>query len=123
MLNWGWIGIVAAALFAGFVGGCEHKQREVDRLLALGEAQEAQTKVTITRNEKIAKGIKDDYETRIAAIRAAYRVRSPSTGLLPSATGATSNLDAAAAYDLLAEQCTESTQQLISLQNFIKETR
>ena len=122
-LNWSWIGIAAACLVAGFIGGCEHKQRELDRYKAAGEAQEVATQKTIQKHEKVAQEIKSDYETRISAIRAAYRVRSPGAGLMPPVPTTTSGTDGATSYAILAEQCTETTQQLVSLQDFIKETR
>ena len=122
-LNWSWIGISAACLVAGFVGGCEHKQRELDAYKAAGEAQELATQKTIQKHEKVAQEIKSDYETRISAIRAAYRVRSPGTGLMPPVTNAPGGFDGSAPYVILAEQCAETTQQLVSLQDFIKETQ
>jgi outer membrane murein-binding lipoprotein Lpp len=122
-LNWGWVGVAASCLAAGFVAGCQHKQAEIDRLLAAGEAQNAQTAQTITKHKQIAQDVKNDYETRIAAIRAGYGLRSPGRSQLPPVTTAASGSDGAASYVILAEQCTETTQQLVSLQDFIKETQ
>jgi hypothetical protein len=123
VLNWGWIGIALACLVSGFIGGCEHKQRQLDAYIAAGEAQELATQKTIQKHEKVAQEIKSDYETRISAIRSAYRVRSPGTGLMPPSTQPSGGLDGTTTYVILAEQCTETTQQLVSLQDFIKETR
>lgn len=122
-LNWSWVGICVACLAAGFAGGCEIKQREIDRLLAAGEAQNAQTEQTIQKHKQIAQDVKNDYETRIAAIRAGYGLRSPGRSKLPTISDAAGYADAHSAYLILAEQCTETTQQLVSLQDFIKETR
>ena len=122
-LNWSCIGIAAACLAAGFVGGCEHKQRELDAYKAAGEAQELATQKTIQKHEKVAQEIKSDYETRISAIRAAYRVRSPGTGLMPPSTQASCGSNAGPTYAILAESCAETTQQLVSLQQFVKETQ
>lgn len=123
VFSWGWIGLVVAAMAAGFVGGCEHKQRQLDAYVAAGEAQNRQTAQTIQKHKQIAQDVKNDYESRIAAIRSSYRVRSPGTGLMPPATSTTCGIDATTAYNALAESCAETTQQLISLQDFIKETR
>ena len=122
-LNWNWLGLAVACLVAGFIGGCEIKQREIDRLLAAGEAQNAQTAQTITKHKQIAQEVKNDYESRIAAIRAAYRVRPSRTGLVPPSSDAAGYADAHSAHAILTEQCAETTQQLVSLQDFIKETR
>ena len=123
VFNWGWIGIALASLIAGFVGGCEHKQHELDVYKAAGEAQEVATQKTIQKHEKVAQEIKSDYETRISAIRAAYRVRPSGTGLMPPVTTPSGSVNGTPAYAILAEQCTETTQQLVSLQDFIKETQ
>lgn len=123
LLNWGWIGIALACLVGGFIGGCEHNRRIVDAYEAAGEAQKKQTQQTIQKHKQIAQEVKNDYENRIAAIRAAYRVRPSGTGLMPPVPTTTSGTDGAASYAILAEQCTETTQQLVSLQDFIKETR
>ena len=123
VFSWGWIGLVVAALAAGFVGGCEHKQRQLDAYVAAGEAQNRQTAQTIQKHKQIAQDVKNDYESRIAAIRSSYRVRSPGTGILPTGTTTTGRSNAGPAYAILAESCAETTQQLVSLQDFIKETR
>ena len=122
-LNWSWVGIAVACFAAGLAGGCEHKQRQIDALLAAGEAQNAQTAQTIQKHKQIAQDVKNDYENRIADIRAAYRVRSPGSGLLPTSAKTSCGLDGNTTYNVLAERCTETTQQLVSLQDFIKETQ
>lgn len=122
-LNWGWISVALACLVAGFIGGCEHNKHIVDAYEAAGKAQELETQKTIQKHEKVAQEIKSDYETRISAIRAAYRVRNPGSGLMPPAAKTSGGVDAGPADYVLAEQCTETTQQLVSLQLFIKETQ
>ena len=125
MYNWLIIGAVAFAL--GYLGGCQHEKSAFDAYKATveaqGEAQEKQTAQTIQKHKQIAQSVKDDYETRIAAIRAAYRVRPHNPGLLPPASCPAGDSNAATSYDILALHCAETTQQLISLQNFIKETQ
>lgn len=122
-MAWLNIGLIAAALLAAFAGGCEYKQRDLDRYKAAGEAQERQTAQTIQKHKQIATEVKNDYENRIATIRAAYRVRPSGTGLVPPATATTGGSNAGPSYAILAESCAETTQQLVSLQDFIKETR
>lgn len=117
-----WLYVGAACLIAGFIGGCEHKQRELDAYKAAGEAQERQTAQTIQKHKQIATEVKNDYESRIAAIRAAYRVRPSGTGLVPTSP-TTSGYPDARSTDSLPLECAETTQQLVSLQDFIKETR
>ena len=123
VFNWGWIGIALACLVAGFVGGCEHNKHIIDAYEAAGKAQEAQTAQTIQKHKQIATEVKNDYENRIAAIRAAYRVRPSGTGLVPPTAKAPGGADAGPSYSILAESCAETTQQLVSLQDFVKETQ
>lgn len=124
-LNWLTIGAVAFAL--GYLGGCQHEKSAYDAyrasVVAAGEAQNKQTEQTIAHHKQIAQSVKEDYETRIAAIRAAYRVRPSNSGLMPPASCPAGDSNAATSYDILALQCAETTQQLISLQEFIKETQ
>lgn len=123
-LPWTWVaGAVVVTFLAGFVGGCEHNKHIIDAYEAAGKAQELETQKTIQKHEKVAQEIKSDYETRISAIRAAYRVRPSGTGSMSSASQTSGGTDADTTYNVLAEQCTETTQQLVSLQDFIKETQ
>lgn len=117
-----WLYVGVACLVAGFIGGCEHKQHELDRYKAEGEAQERQTEQTIQKHKQIATEVKNDYESRIAALRAAYRVRPSGTGFVPPSSYAPGYPDARSP-DSLPLECAETTQQLVSLQDFIKETR
>jgi len=123
VFNWGWIGIALICFAAGFVGGCEHNKHIIDAYEAAGKAQEAQTAQTIQKHKQIATEVKNDYENRIAAIRAAYRVRPSGTGLVSPTAKTTSGSDGATSYAILAESCAETTQQLVSLQDFVKETQ
>ena len=123
VFNWGWIGIALVAFSTGFFVGCEHNKRVIDAYEAAGKAQDAQTAQTIEKHKQIATEVKNDYETRIAAIRSAYRVRPSGSGLVSPFPAATISADGASSYAILAEQCTETTQQLVSLQDFVKETQ
>lgn len=127
----GWLNLLAlcaACALAGFVGGCEHEKREFnaykEKVAWEAAAQERITQKTIDKQKQAAKEVQGDYEKRIADIRRAYgRVYNNGAGLMPPATSTTCGIDATTAYNALAESCAETTQQLISLQDFIKETR
>lgn len=127
MLNW-IIGAVVGAFIAGaFVGwGYEHEklvkyQAHVEELAA---AQKRVTDEINESNKRKTKEVASDYEKRIAAIRSTYgRVYNNGSGLMPGQTCAAQALDGRPSYPVLAEQCAETTQQLISLQQFIRETQ
>jgi hypothetical protein len=89
----------------------------------VGEAQEAANKSAVEIAEVISEGVKNEYEARIATLRSQYsgRVRqcSPSSGQVPRSSATTSRADDLAADSRLAGLCAETTQQLISLQQWI----
>ena len=128
-LPWTWVaGAVVLTFLAGFTGGCEHEKKAFDmykaRVEATAQAQAEETKKTIQKQEKIAQDTKNDYEKRISDIRRYYgRVHNDGSGTVPSPSETTGGANATPTYDVLIEQCAETTQQLTSLQDFIKETQ
>lgn len=121
--------LILVSLFAAFMtrlyfGEKEHFSTYRASVIAAGEAQERQTMETINKQKQIAKNVKDDYETRIASLRAAYRVRpsNPGTGLMPPAPVTAFDFNGRTPNDVFAD-CAETTQQLVSLQDFIKRTQ
>lgn len=128
VFNWGWIGIALVALVTGFVGGCVHEKRELDLYKAQVEATAAaQQRIAddINKaNKQKSKEVASEYEKRIAAIRGSYRglYNNGARGLSGNSEAA-KRIDGFPSYSVLAESCAETTQQLVSLQDFIKETR
>ena len=127
-LNWSWVGVAVATLVAGFIGGCVHEKREFDaykeKVAWEAAAQERITQQTIDKQKQVAKEVASDYQSRIDAIRKSYgRVYNNGAGLMPTCAQATCGSNAGPSYAILAESCAETTQQLVSLQDFIKETQ
>ena len=124
-----WLGVAAVIFLAGALTGYSHEKHAFDvyraEVSATAEAQQRETQKTIQKHEKIAQETKSDYEKRIADIRRAYGgVRyNNGAGLMPTATQAASGSNAGPSYAILAESCAETTQQLVSLQQFVKETQ
>ena len=87
------------------------------------KTQEAKVQSIRSQQELVTKGIEKEYEAKLNLLRQYYAngVRQPNTSKLPTFSNATSGLDAVTAYNLLAGQCAEATQQLVSLQEWTKE--
>jgi hypothetical protein len=95
----------------------------VAEVKSIGEAQEAANKSAVEIAEVITEGVKNEYEARIANLRSQYsgRVRqcSSSSGQVSGASNTTTRADDLASDSRLAGLCAETTQQLISLQQWI----
>ena len=85
--------------------------------------QEEKVKSIRSQQELVTKGIQNEYDAKLALLRQYYAngVRQPNTSKLPNFSPTTAVLDASAAYAELTRQCAETTQQLVSLQDWIKD--
>lgn len=112
-----------ALLISIIFGGYEHysyKQYRTE-IEALGKAQVAAVEATKKQQELATKGIEDAYKSKIDAIRANYdRLHDSRGSPMPTIPNTTIRFDDPTANIIFAEQCTETTQQLISLQDWIK---
>ena len=89
----------------------------------IAKTQEAKVESITKQHELVTKGIANEYEAKLAALRNYYKSTSvwnkPNSSTMPSISTAPSITDVATAYNLLAGQCSETTQQLVSLQDWI----
>jgi hypothetical protein len=87
------------------------------------KVQEAKVESIQKQHELVTKGIQDEYTAKLDLLRNYYAngVRQPHSSSLPTISNAASGLDAITAYNLLAGQCAETTQQIVSLQKWINE--
>ena len=103
-------------------GGYEHysfKQYRTE-VEALGKQAEIKNKQIIQSQEIATKGVEDAYKSKINTIRADYeRLRNSSSGAMPTIPNTTIRTNDPIANLVFAEQCTETTQQLVSLQDWI----
>ena len=121
------IGIVVAVILAAYWKGYsdEHERflKFQAEVAAIGKAQEQANQHAIEVAEIITEGVRSEYEARIDAVRRQYagRVQQCSTGRsnLPATPKTTSRADELAADSRLAGLCAETTQQLISLQQWV----
>lgn len=123
-------GIIGGAMLIVGIGlgwKYEHNRFVAFRVQVESTAKIQEAKIeSIEKQQKlVTKGIEDEYNAKLTAIRNYYKSTSvynntssgkvPSNGTTPSAT------DVIASYNLLAGQCAETTQQLVSLQDWIKD--
>ena len=89
----------------------------------IAKTQEAKVESITKQHELVTKGIINEYEAKLSALRNYYKSTSvwnkPSSSTMPSISTAPSITDVATAYNILAGQCSETTQQLVSLQDWI----
>ncbi len=92
---------------------------EVERL---GKEAQEKVKREIERQEKVTKDVSTDYEKRLNYLRDTYnRLRDSRSGGVPSIPEAPRSIDEIPANAIpLGAICAETTQQLISLQEWVK---
>jgi hypothetical protein len=88
------------------------------------KAQEAKIESINKQQALVTKGIENEYEAKLAAVRNYYKSTSvwnnSSTSKVSGLSTAPSATDVITAYNLLAGQCAETTAQTVALQNWIK---
>jgi hypothetical protein len=116
--------VFCSGLFAGYKFENGRFTAFKEQLAVEAAKQEAKTESVVKQNELITKGIRNEYEARIAALRQFYGsgVRlNASGGQVPAHALTAPRVDGFAADAILAGQCAETTQQLVSLQDWIKQ--
>ena len=126
MIDYWKLGIAAGLLFIAFASGWGLRNRDFNdykrEVSNAAKTQEAHVESVKKQQELVTKGIENEYNAKLALLRQYYAngVRKPSSGAMPTISNATTGLDAITAYNFLAGQCAEATQQLVSLQDWIK---
>jgi len=92
---------------------------------AAAAKQEAKVESITKQQSVVTKGIQNEYEAKVAAIRNYYssigvRYTGASGSQVPRLSPTSPGFDAATAYPILAGQCTETTLMLTSLQGWIQ---
>lgn len=88
---------------------------------AAGKAQEALNSSIQKQQDLVTKGIKNDYESKLAAVRNYYGgvQFNSSSRSMPGISAAPKGTDAETAYPILVGQCAQTTVQLTSLQDWV----
>jgi len=94
----------------------------VSTVAEMGRLAEIKTKQEIERQKKVTNDVSTDYEKRLNYLRDTYtRLRDSRSGSMPSIPNAPRSIDEIPTNGLpLATQCAETTQQLVSLQEWVK---
>jgi len=97
-------------------------KREVEHA---AKAQEAYTESIKKQQALVTKGIQDEHEAKLAAVRNYYKSTSvwnnTSGSTMPGISNTPSATDVIAAYNGLAGRCAETTLMLVDLQKWLNE--
>jgi hypothetical protein len=93
-------------------------KKEVEHV---AKAQEAHVESIKKQQDLVTKGIQNDYESKLAAVRNYYGgvQFNSSSRTMPGISAAPKGTDAETAYPILAGQCAAATAQLTSLQDWV----
>jgi ferritin-like protein len=119
--------LVIACLFGGFGAGfyLEHlrfSEYQIDVENA-GKAQEAYNKSVEQQHAQITKGIQDEYDAKLSLVKQSYAsgMHNSSGSSMSVIPNTTISVNDPTAVIVLAEQCSETTLQLVELQKWINE--
>ena len=121
------IGLTIFAL-AGFGYGKYEHNKYVNfkaQVETVAIKQEAHIESITKQQALVTKGIENEYEAKLSAIRNYYKSTSvwnnPSSSKVSGLSTAPSAADVIASYNILAGQCAETTAQTIALQDWLKQ--
>ena len=118
--------IIFAALAMGGLGYGKYESNKYDayklEIATIAAKQKAKNIEIVKEQALINKGISNAYDAKLAAVRNYYAnsLHNPGGSKLPGISATATIADARATYTILAGQCAETTEQLVSLQDWIK---
>ena len=123
------ISSAALAFLAGAASGWKYEHGRFtafkEEIVVVSAKQEAQVESIHKQQALVTKGIKDEYDAKLSAVRNYYKSTSvwdnTSGSKVPGLSTAPSSADVIAAYNVLAGQCAETTLQLTQLQKWLNE--
>ena len=94
-----------------------------EEVQAIAQKQEEHNESIKKQHELVTKGIQDEYDAKLALLRQYYAngVRQPNSSSMSNLSATTAIANASAAYNQLAEQCSQTTLMLVELQKWINE--
>lgn len=119
----------ALAFLAGLASGWKYEHGRFmafkEEVAVVAAKQEAKVESIQKQQALVTKGIKDEYDAKLAAVRNYYKstsVWNDTRGSKVSGISTTpSSADVIAAYNVFAGQCAETTLQLTQLQKWLNE--
>ena len=116
-------GLTVLAL-AGFGYGRYEHNNYIEfkaEVIAQAKIQEAKNESIQKQSDLVSKGIKNEYEAKLSAVRNYYAGLQRNTGgsSVSGISNPTSGVNESPAYYKLAESCSETTVQVIALQDWI----
>ena len=119
------LGAICAAVFGSgwWVGYSKYLDFKKEVEIA-AKVQEAKVESITKQQALVTKGIENEYEAKLSAIRNYYKstsVWNNNTSKVSGLSTAPSATDVIASYNLLAGQCAETTAQTIALQDWVKQ--
>ena len=129
MIDYWKLGIAGALLIVAFSTGWYVRNLDYQafklEVLNTAKAQEAHVESITKQQALVTKGIANEYDAKIAALRNYYKSTSvwnnPSSGSVSGISAAPSTANVIAAYNEIAGLCAETTAQTIALQDWIKQ--
>jgi hypothetical protein len=116
--------VLALTYWAGYDRMRDKHLLFVAEVKAVGEAAEAANKSAVEIAEVITEGVKDEYETRIAALRRQYAGRvqqcGTSSGQVSTVSKPAPSVVGTADDPAIIGLCAEETAKLVALQKWVK---
>ncbi len=125
MISYVRIGILVGLFMAGLLLGWSYEYRNLvaykAKVEAVAKTQQAKNESVQKQQALVSKASKENYEAKLSAIKSYYGgVRQPSSGSMSPIPNSTISINGEATNLQLA--CAYTTQQLVSLQDWIKES-
>lgn len=129
MIDYWKFGIAGALLVVAFSTGWYIRNLDYQafklEVLNTAKAQEAHVESITKQQALVTKGIENEYEAKLAAVRQYYKSTSvwnnPSSSQVSGISAAPSTANVIAAYNEIAGLCAETTAQTIALQDWIRQ--
>jgi hypothetical protein len=117
--------LLCSAFYGGYhIGNSKYLAYKAE-VETIARTQEAKVQSIQAQHELVTRGIKDEYEAKLSAVRNYYKSASmwnkSSTSTVPGISATTSVTDVISSYNVLAGQCSQSTLMLVELQKWINE--
>ena len=129
MIDYIKIGILSACVLGSFAIGWGLRNRDFNdykrEIQNAAKAQEAHVESIKKQQALVTKGIENEYEAKLSTIRNYYKSTSvwnnPNSSKVSGISAAPSAADVIASYNQLASACAETTQQVVSLQEWLNQ--